>query len=147
VADALAPFWPVCHVRVHPMNTAKTVGQCNVQDQDVAPWCSDNGLVLVTIDAGFATRWVKSGLLANHGVEVIVFAKDIKGPRAQHEAITRHLPHWMETLGKVTYGFRVWEQTTKLEPSLKIGKKKLLSSSASTSQRRRSARSPNATRE
>jgi len=131
VADALAPFWPVRHVHVHPLNTATTVGQCNVQDEDVAPWCADNRFVLVTIDRGFKTRWIKSGLLADHGVEVIVFAKDIKGPRAQHEAITKRLPHWMAVLGQYPYGFRVWEQTEKLVPSWRHGNKKKLPSSDS----------------
>lgn len=127
MADGLASFWPVRHILTHPDNTANVPGQCNVEDEKVAPWVAKNGLVLVTIDAGFKTRWVKTGLLEAHGVEVIVFTKDLKGPREQHGRITRHLPSWMAELGEYAYGYRVWEQSQNLKPRIVQGSRKKLS--------------------
>ena len=124
VADSLAPFWPVQHVREHPMNTATVVGQCNVDDEEVAPWCAAQELVLVTIDTGFRTTWVKSGLLRDHGVEVIVFDKDLKGAREQSIRITKHLPNWLSDLASYGYGFRVWSQTSNAHPRIVEGSKK-----------------------
>ena len=125
-AESLAPVWPVMHVVGHPMNSSSVVGQCNVLDEDVAPWVAANELVLVTIDTGFLTKWVKTGLLRNHGVEVIVFSRDLKGLREQHGRIVKHLPHWIEDLGQHAYGYRVWEQTEKLRPTFREGSKKKL---------------------
>ena len=110
MAGALAPFWPVFHVYEHPDNTATRAGQCNVQDEEIAPWVASLGMVLVTIDSDFQTRWVKSSLLSNHGVEVIVFSRDLKGPREQHDRITLNMPHWQSTLVPFDYGYRVWSQ-------------------------------------
>ena len=126
MADALAPFWPVSHIMHHPMNTAPVFGHCNVEDPDVARWVANQRMVLVTIDSGFQTRWVKSGVLERHGVEVIVFTKDLKGPREQHERITKHLPHWVTDLGQYAYGYRVWEQSERLHPVVRQGNKKKL---------------------
>lgn len=111
VADALAPFWSICHISAHPENPSTTVGQCSLGDDALAPWIAENKLVYVTIDSGFSGRWVKSGLLSDHGIEAIVFTRDIKGDREQMSRITRHLPNWQEALADYDYGFRVWEQS------------------------------------
>ena len=124
MADSLALVWPVQHIRTHPENTSDVEGQCNVVDERVAPWCAENGLVLVTIDSGFQARWVKTGLLAQNGLEVIVFSQDLKGPREQHSRISRHLPHWIETLNEYDYGYRVWSQGPQNKPEIRIGGKR-----------------------
>lgn len=124
VAEALAPFWPIQHVVGHPDNTAPVHGQCNVPDEVIAPWASEQRLVVVTIDTDFKARWVKTKLLQNHGVEVIVFTTDLKGPRVQHGRITKHLPYWITDLGRYEYGYRIWDHTENNRPSWRGGSKK-----------------------
>jgi hypothetical protein len=42
----------------------------------------------VTTDQDFRGKWVRNGLLAKHGIEVIAFDRDVPGLRTQHERIT-----------------------------------------------------------
>ncbi len=123
MADSHALVWPICHVKDHPDNTAIVYGWCDVDDREIARWCAEHGLTLVTTDSDFTTRWVKSGVLAAHGVEVIVFTQDLNGLREQHVRVGKHLPHWIETLGHYPYGYRVWEQGHANAPKLRIGRR------------------------
>ncbi len=75
----------------------------------------------MTTDEDFRGRWVRSGLLQAHNVEVVVFTKDPKGLREQHARVTRHLPYWEQELSRQPYGFRVWEQGNPLAPSMRRG--------------------------
>jgi hypothetical protein len=82
---------------------------------------------LVTIDsAGFSFngRWVRTGLLARHGVEVIVFDRDIKGITEQHRRLTAHLPYWQSELERQPYGYRVWHQGKPLKPNMSVGQRR-----------------------
>jgi hypothetical protein len=125
VAAALAtvelPFLHVTEAIPPPPGTPR--GRQPAPDPEVAKWCGQAQYVLVTIDTDFWSRWVKTGLLANCGVEVIVFNEDLKGLEAQHSRVTRHYAFWQETLGKSPYAHRVWSQTRKLEPGLIQGRK------------------------
>ena len=124
VGDALALVeLPIIHVyRALPQHQGPVVGHCHAPDEVIAPWCAKTQHVLVTIDEDFKGRWLRSGLLAAHGVEVIVFDKDIPGLTAQHLRITTCLPWWQRTLEPHPYGHRVWLQTRKRVPILIRGK-------------------------
>lgn len=124
VAQALTivelPFVHVAEALPTPPGTPR--GRQPRPDSDVAKWCGQTSHVLVTIDTDFHTRWIKTGLLAAHGVEVVVFSEDLKGLTAQHARVTRHYPYWQSVLGRGPYLHRVWMQTTRLEPGLIQGK-------------------------
>jgi hypothetical protein len=126
VAQGLAPAWNIIHAVNHPDNTATTPGQSNVEDPDIAKWVADSERVLVTIDSDFRTRWIKTGLLQRHGVEVIVFTQDLKGLREQFGRVVKHLPYWATDLREYPYGYRVWEQSQKLRPRIVDGSKQKL---------------------
>ena len=87
-----------------------TPGQTKIPDADIAKWCAANQNVLVTADQDFKGRWMRSGLLGTHGVEVIVFMRDLEGLSFQHATITKYLPNWQGTLSLDPYGYRVWDQ-------------------------------------
>ena len=102
---------PVTHViELCPEYTTSTPGQNRAPDDLIAERCSNGGLVLVTADSDFRGRWLRSGVLGNHGVEVIVFTQDLQGLDQQHQVITRWLPRWKSELGRLPYGYRVWDQ-------------------------------------
>ena len=112
MADALASVGePVIHVSKVPGFEGDVAGQSPADDETIAKWCAATGRVLVTCDEDFRGRWVRSGLLERHGVEVIVFDEELAGLRAQHREITRHLPHWQQELGLHQPGHRVWLQS------------------------------------
>jgi hypothetical protein len=114
VADALALVgYSFMHVHQLPGNTAPIPGQCDLDDSAIAIWCGKANRVLVTCDQDFRTRWLKSGLLAREGVEVIVFSRNIAGLAEQHRRVTLHLPDWIKLLEQQGYGHRVWEQPTR----------------------------------
>lgn len=115
------PFTHVASVFPQPPGTPP--GRCRTPDPDIAKWCGQTSTVLVTIDTDFHTRWLKSGLLAAHGVEVIVFADDLKGLDEQHARVTRHYPQWQTDLRQQPYAHRVWVQNRQLHPTLLKGKK------------------------
>ena len=85
-------------------------GQNKAADGKIAEWCAENQRVLVTVDSDFSGRWLRTGLLAQHGVEVIVFMKDIEGLSLQYQLIAKHLPMWQALLRPKPYGYRVWDQ-------------------------------------
>ena len=115
---------PILHVsEAFPDNTGGVPGNCNVPDEQVAEWCGKTAYVLVTADEGFHGRWIRTGLLSNHGVEVIVFDREIKGLPEQHRRITRHLTRWKDVLERDPYGFRVWVQSVNGDPKTLQGKK------------------------
>ena len=58
----------------------------------------------------FRGRWMRSGVLANNGVEVIVFTQDLEGLDEQHRIVTKWLPRWKSELGRNPYRYRVWDQ-------------------------------------
>lgn len=127
MAEALTLVeWNVTHVslvkELEKPDTPK--GQCKAEDGEIAKWCSENGRVLVTGDEDFSGRWVRSGELAKHGVEVVVFDRELAGLRTQHERITRHLPHWVRALSAYPAGHRVWVQGERLDPRLQEGKRR-----------------------
>ncbi len=102
---------PVTHVtQLCPEYTTSTPGQNRAPDELIAERCADGQIVLVTVDSDFRGRWLRTGVLANHGVEVIVFTKDLEGLDQQHQVVTRWLPNWKSELGKKPYGYRVWDQ-------------------------------------
>lgn len=110
--------WPVLHVEGIPGNTAATTGQCDHQDATIAKWCAAEERVIVSIDTDFRARWVKTNLLIDYGVEAIVFSQDVKGLREQHRRVTIGLPRWDDVLGRLPYGFRVWSQRPRGDPSV-----------------------------
>lgn len=85
-------------------------GATGISDEEIAARCALSELVLVTVDDDFATKWVKSHLLAEQGLEVIVFSRQIEGLQEQHRRITSHYPDWQTKLDEHPYGYRVWEQ-------------------------------------
>lgn len=129
---------PVTHVvRALPAYAGPVEGQSRAPDEVIAPWCARTEHVLVTIDEDFKGRWIRSGLLAEHGVEVIVFDRDIIGLAEQHHRITMHLPHWQDELSGAPYAHRVWLQTRKQRPQLLIGKRKQAGQPTATQNRRK----------
>lgn len=126
MAEALARVdQPVSHV-FHELGpgTATVYGQTNIEDVEIARWCGQTGTVLVTIDEDFRARWVRSGALERHGVEVICFDRDIIGLQEQHRRVTVHLPAWQQELTAHPYAHRVWLQTTRQRPEIIVGKRK-----------------------
>jgi hypothetical protein len=124
VAKALALVeHPIMHVTELPGHPSNVVGQSPVPDDEIARFCGRTAHVLVTIDRDFQGRWIRSGLLKEHGVEVIAFDRDIKGLDEQHRRITEHLRYWHAELGKLPYGHRIWLQTTRRHPVLLEGKR------------------------
>lgn len=114
VAEALRWVgWDFVHVsEVEALRVPDTMtGQCKSPDELIAPWCVDNRKVLVTVDADFKGRSARSRLLAQQGLEVIVFDKEIKGALEQHARVTYHLPFWEQALGSQPYGQRIWTQS------------------------------------
>ena len=148
MAQALAtvelPFMHVTDALPAPPGTPR--GRLPRPDSDVAKWCGQAGRVLVTIDTDFYTRWIKSGLLAQHGVEVIVFTEDLKGLEHQHARVTKHYPWWQKELGAQPYMHRVWVQTSKLAPGLMQGRRARRRSRHPNAPARPSARSSTAAR-
>lgn len=126
MADALALVGhPIIHVvSALPHRAGPLAGQCNATDAEIAEWCAKTENVLVTSDSDFRGRWVRNGLLVKHGVEVVAFDKDVAGLIEQHRRVTRHMPYWHDTLNRQPYSHRVWIQTSKLAPSLSIGRQK-----------------------
>ncbi len=124
MAEALAlvehPFVHVSEVLPSPSLPS---GQAGASDEEIAAWCADDVSVLVTTDSDFKGRWIRSGLLARHGVEVIVFNRDIPGLGNQHLRITTHLPAWQSELERQPYAYRVWVQNMSGGLKLRIGKK------------------------
>jgi hypothetical protein len=108
---------------VFPQPHGTLPGRCRTSDEEIAKWCGLTSTVLVTIDTDFRTRWVRSGELEANGVEVIVFAEDLKGLDEQHSRVTRHHPYWQAELQRQPYAHRVWVQNRPLHPSLLMGKK------------------------
>jgi hypothetical protein len=111
VAEALAIVrLPFVHVSRVPSMGSAVVGRSPTPDEVIAKWCAATGRVLVTCDEDFRGRWVRSGLLCKHGVEVIVFEKELAGLEEQHHRVTMHYPWWQLTLRNTSrltgYGFR-----------------------------------------
>ena len=104
-----------------PSKRGRLKGQCNAADEEIAKFCATAEYVLVTTDTDFNGRWVRSGLLKEHNVEVIVFITELPGLTEQHRRITAHLPYWEQELSRLPYGFRVWEQDRRLKPTLRVG--------------------------
>ena len=112
VADALNSLgYPVtCVFRSFPDYPGPRHGQCRAPDEVIAEWCAKTEHVLVSTDEDFRGKWVRNGLLATHGVEVIAFQKDLITLRTQHERITRLFSVWEDLLRLNPYGHRVWIQ-------------------------------------
>jgi hypothetical protein len=104
------------HVSKVPGFGSEIPGQSPTADEVIARWCAATEWVLVTTDEDFRGRWWRSGLLRDHGVEVIVFDRDIAGLSEQHRRITLHYGDWQATLAANKYGFRVWRQGSKGPP-------------------------------
>lgn len=114
---------PVMHVwDALPHRQTGTPGQSRATDEEIARWCAQTEHVLVTVDEDFRGRWVRSGVLAAEGVEVIVFNRPPIGLDEQHLEVTRHLPYWKSTLEKSPYQHRVWAQGSTLGPRLLQGR-------------------------
>jgi Domain of unknown function (DUF5615) len=117
VAAALATVHlPFIHVSRVPGMESDVVGRSPTPDEVIAKWCATAKRVLVTCDEDFRGRWVRSGLLKKHGVEVIVFEKELAGLDEQHHRITMHYPWWQSTLGKHKPAHRVWLQGSRRSP-------------------------------
>jgi hypothetical protein len=128
-------------VRAHAVSLArevlgqgKSTGQSLAPDDQIAEWCAKTEYVLVTLNsqdfAGYG-RWVRNGLLAKHGVEVIVYDRDIKGLQEQHRRLTANLERWTQALETFPYGHRVWDQGLRGPPKQVVG-----------ARRKRGARNP-----
>ena len=102
---------PVRHVHEAVPAPTGVKGQTEAEDPDIASWCASHRYVLVTADSDFKGRWLRSGLLGERGVEVIVFSRDLEGLHVQHSLITKFLPKWQAELGLQEYGYRVWDQS------------------------------------
>lgn len=143
MAEALALVGhDVIHVaRAIPPPPGTVPGQQPAKDPTIARWCAQTAHVLVTTDGDFRGRWVRSKLLAQHGVEVIVFDKEIVGLAEQHRQVTLHLPHWNSELGRHPYGYRVWLQRLNGKPpKLLEGRRSPADSRAPTSRPTRAQR-------
>jgi len=79
---------PVIHVNDVLESGTLTFGQNDTPDEIIAEWCGPSQHVLVTVDADFRGRWLRSGLLAAHRVEVVVFSSDVPGLANQHATIS-----------------------------------------------------------
>jgi hypothetical protein len=109
----------VIHVsQALPSGATAVPGQNRTPDNVIAHWCAQTEHVLVTTDEDFRGRWLRSGLLAAAGVEVITFDHDIPGLRQQHARITKHFPWWEGELCKRPYGHRVWIQRQRNPPTM-----------------------------
>ena len=76
--------YPITHVtEVLPGGATGVPGRNRTPDDVIASWCAHTGRALVTIDEDFRGKWLRSGLLANAGVEV-----DYLGPRGRGSAGT-----------------------------------------------------------
>jgi hypothetical protein len=118
---------PVVHVwnQIPGYENPVTPGNCEAPDEKIAEWCGQNDRVLITVDQGFQGRWIRTGLLQDNGVEVVVFDKDVKGLDEQHRRIALHLPYWQAAMSRDPYGFRVWVQPhNQNSPVLREGKKR-----------------------
>lgn len=91
-------------------------GVCEARDEDIAHECGSRNYVLITCDKDFHTRWVTTGVLADAGVEVIVFKNELAGLRHQHDQVTTLWRHWETSLCSSEYSHRVWEQGAKGPP-------------------------------
>jgi hypothetical protein len=125
VAEALALVGlPVVHVvTALPAYAGPAAGNSRAPDDKIAEWCAQTEHVLITTDQEFQGRWIRSGMLAKHGAEVIVFDRQLVGLQEQHRRVTIQLPIWQAELGKQAYAHRVWEQSHRQLPMLRIGKK------------------------
>jgi hypothetical protein len=101
------PFKHVFDVPEFEMYRTSVVGQTQVPDTDIAQHAADNQLVLITFDNDFRAKWVRLGVLAKCGVEVIVLPQ-VPGLDGQLLKIAQGFPHWLTTLGKQPYSYRVW---------------------------------------
>lgn len=111
-------------VRAFPPPSGTVHGQHPAQDAEIAKWCAVAEYVLITCDQDFRGRWVRSGLLREHNVEVVVFTEELSGLREQHARVTRHLPYWEQELSKQPFAFRVWEQGRQTLPALATGQRR-----------------------
>jgi hypothetical protein len=118
VADALNSVgYPIiCAFRAFPDYPGPQHGQCRAPDEVIAEWCAQTEHVLISTDEDFRGKWVRNGYLAQHGAEVIAFAKDLPTLRRQHERITRLFPIWEQALSRNPYGYRVWIQGSATQP-------------------------------
>ncbi len=125
MAEALAHVGhPFIHVKdAIAVPTGTVAGQSPASDEAISKWCASTAYVLVTCDEDFRGRWERTGLLASHGVEVIVFNRELVGLLEQHRRITLHMPRWKAELERRPYGYRVWDQHPDGGPHLRAGKK------------------------
>ena len=119
MADALNSVgYPItCAFRALPDYPGTKHGQCRAPDEVVAEWCAKTEYVLIATDEDYRGKWVRNGLLALHGVEVIAFDKDLATLRRQHQRITRLFPVWEQALSLNPYGHRVWIQGSANRPT------------------------------
>ncbi len=111
VAEALSIVGaPFIHISKVPGLEGKQQGRSGADDETVARWCEAKNRVLVTCDSDFRGRWVRSSLLAQVGVELIVFNWQVRGLQEQHRQITRRYNSWINQLSAHPQGHRVWLQ-------------------------------------
>lgn len=111
VADALQIVGVhILHVSKVPGLAGQITGHSGADDPTVARWCATTSHILITCDSDFRARWVRTGLLAKEGAEVIVFKWQVSGLQEQHREITTRLPSWTDSLTRVQRGHRVWIQ-------------------------------------
>lgn len=108
---------PIIHVSRIPGFRGAVTGQSPVEDEVIAKWCATTKTVLVTQDEDFTTRWVRSGLLAQHGAEVIVYGYELLGLEVQHRTMVTHYPLWVARLEPLDYRHRVWQQGRRGSPT------------------------------
>jgi hypothetical protein len=135
VADALNSVgYPLTHVNnAFPQNVGRRPGQNRTPDEEIARWCAQTETVLIATDEDFRGKWVRLGVLANAGVEVIVFDHDLEGLRVQHERITKHFSVWEQELARQPYGYRVWRQGLRSLRPTPVGNKRRRSRSRPSS--------------
>lgn len=98
------------HVSRVPELTAEVRGRPDAPDRAIAAWCAENRVVLVTCDDDFRGRRTRTRELVASGLEVIVFAHEIRGLGNQIDVISRNLNRWQNKLARYPYGSRVWIQ-------------------------------------
>jgi hypothetical protein len=101
------PFRHVFEVPEFERYRTTVVGHTKVPDPEIAQHCADNELVLITFDDDFRAKWVRLGVLAKCGVEVIVLPQ-MAGIDGQLLKVAQCYQNWLRVLGNHPYSYRVW---------------------------------------
>jgi len=110
-ADAVdSSIAEVIHISRVAELSVDELGRSDASDENIARWCAENEVVLVTCDDDFRGRTARTSALTKYGVEVIVFAYQICGLQNQIDTVARCVTSWQKRLEVLPYEGRVWIQ-------------------------------------